>query len=312
MAKKYVQIPTAYLSGSGVVLGATSITINAFTDIYGNNLTMTDFGDSGYATLEPDTTNEESFTFTSITTNTNGTVTLGGIKTSLAKDPYTETSGLIRSHVGGSKVVVSDTAAFWATFANKNNDEALVGRWSTPVVPVNPNDIPNKAYVDATATGGATFNSEVVVGIAGENLTSGNIVYLLSTDSKWYKADSSIASKSVGVLLGVAQATVLSGASINVLLSGEDQKQSGLVANSTYYLSTAGGISTTKGANIRIVGRTKSGSATNFYVDFTNDPNVSLVDGSRTYAAGTGAANAYVVTLTPAITSADLKAGFLF
>ena len=149
MAKKYVQIPTAYLSGAGVIIGATSVTINSFTDIYGNVLTMTDFGDTGYCTVEPDTTNEESFTFTSITANANGTVTLGGIKTSLAKSPYTETTGLLRAHVGGSKVVVSDTAAFWNTFANKYNDETVTGLWTFTQNPIGLNP---GAIADASTT----------------------------------------------------------------------------------------------------------------------------------------------------------------
>lgn len=163
--KNYVQIPTAYLSGSGVIIGATTITINSFTDIYGNNLTMADFGDKGYATVEPDTTNEESFIFTSVTTNANGTVTLGGIATTLAKSPYTETSGLIRAHVGGSKVVVSDTVAFWNTFANKANDETITGRWGSATVPSAANDYANKAYVDGIAIAGAPDSSTTVKGI---------------------------------------------------------------------------------------------------------------------------------------------------
>ena len=132
MVLKYVQSPTFYLAGSGVIVGATSVTLTSFVDIYGNALALSDFGSKGYITLEPDTSNEESASFTSVTVNANGTITLGGISTTIAKSPYTETSGLIRGHSGGSKVVVTDTVAFWNTFANKNNDETVTGKYTFP------------------------------------------------------------------------------------------------------------------------------------------------------------------------------------
>ena len=129
---KYVQSPTFYTAGSGVIVGATNVVLTSFVDVYGNALAMTDFGTKGYITLEPDTSNEESASFTSVTLNANNTVTLGGISTVLAKSPYTETSGLVRQHSGGSKIVVTDTTAFWNTFANKNNDETVTGKYTFP------------------------------------------------------------------------------------------------------------------------------------------------------------------------------------
>lgn len=136
MALRYVQTNTLYLYGSGVVVGATSVTVTALKDIYTNVLTIADFGAKGYATLEPDTINEESFTFTGVTANANGSYTLTGVATALAKYPYTETSGLIRGHSGGTKAVLSDTTAFWNTFANKQNDEIITGAWTFNVAPV--------------------------------------------------------------------------------------------------------------------------------------------------------------------------------
>jgi hypothetical protein len=113
--------------------------LTSFTDIYGTAITnISSFGDKGYITLEPDTTNEEAATFTGVTVNANGTVTLTGVSTVSAQSPYTETSGLIRGHVGGTKVVVTDNVAFWNTFTNKNNDETVSGQWTftnTPIVP---------------------------------------------------------------------------------------------------------------------------------------------------------------------------------
>ena len=134
----FVQTNTMYLSGSGVIVAATSVSVTSFTDIYGNVLTMADFGTRGYGTLEPDTTNEEAFSFTGITANANGTYTLTGIKTALAKSPYTETSGLIRAHSGGTKIVISDPAVFWGNL---------------------------KAYVDAAVISGGVPATTVLLGL---------------------------------------------------------------------------------------------------------------------------------------------------
>lgn len=170
-ATLFVGGPTFYQSGAGNIIGATSITLTSFQDIYGNVLTMADFGTIGYITCEPDTTNQEFLTFTGVTANANGTYTLTGIKTSLAKYPYTETSGAIRNHAGGTKVVISDGVAFWNTFLNKNNASTIGATYTftvTPVLsnaPVSSTDAANKGYVDGVAIAGAPKAATTVFGI---------------------------------------------------------------------------------------------------------------------------------------------------
>lgn len=167
----YCQTNTLYQAGSGNIIGATSIVLTSLTDIYGNVLTMASFGAIGYITLEPDTTNEEAAIFTGITANTNGTYTLTGVSTILAQTPYTATSGLVRQHSGGTKVVITDNVAFWATFGNIDN----ANEWSqvqtfdlppvSPTTPVNNTDVPNKAYVDAVVVAGAPNANTTTKGI---------------------------------------------------------------------------------------------------------------------------------------------------
>ena len=158
MATLYVQSPTLYQASSGNIVGATSITLTSFTDIYGNVLTMADFGAVGYGTAEPDTTNSEGFTFTGVTANANSTYTLTGVKTILAKSPYTQTSGLIRQHSGGTKIVITDNVGFWDTFVNKNNDSTILGKITLTstqkmiydVAPTltDPKEVATKGYAD--------------------------------------------------------------------------------------------------------------------------------------------------------------------
>lgn len=147
MSKLYVQTPTYYLQGSGVIVGATSAVINSLVDIYGNVLTLASFGDTIYLTFEPDTNNEEAAIATGITANANGTYTFTGLQTILAQSPYTATSGLIRQHSGGTKIVVTDNVAFWATFANKNNNEQINGLWNFTQTPtgINPDGVPDSS-----------------------------------------------------------------------------------------------------------------------------------------------------------------------
>lgn len=176
MSLKYVQTLTLYQAGAGNIIGATSVVLTSLTDIYGNAITsMAPFGTTGYITLEPDTTNEEGAIFTGITVNANGTTTLTGISTILAQSPYTATSGLVRNHAGGSKVVVTDNVAFWNTFANINNDQTFAGAnvftQKVAVGAVTSSDLGKAATVDfvnATAVAGAPNASSTVKGIVQE------------------------------------------------------------------------------------------------------------------------------------------------
>lgn len=175
MATLYIGANTLYQAGSGNVVGATSITLTSFSDIYGNVLTMADFGALGFITCEPDTTNQEFLTFTGVTANANNTYTLTGVKTALAKSPYTQTSGAVRAHVGGSKVVISDSPSFWDTFVNKNNDSTILGKITLTstqkmiydVAPTITDDkeVATKEYVDGVAIAGAPDASTSTKGI---------------------------------------------------------------------------------------------------------------------------------------------------
>ncbi len=108
------QLQNFTLAGSGVSIGATSLTLSSFRTIDGVDLVIADFGGLGYMTLEPGSRDrEEQISFTGITQNTNGTATLTGIKTVLFTTPFTETSGILKSHPGGVITVVTNTSGFY-------------------------------------------------------------------------------------------------------------------------------------------------------------------------------------------------------
>lgn len=132
-----VQVQDTYLSGSGISSTAVSITLTEFVFPDDSTVTMTDFGDIGYATLEPNTAREENISFTGITQNANGTATLTGVTRGLLFEyPYTTDSGYRFSHAGGTIVRFSNSTSYYSEFAIKRNDETISGVWQFDVYPV--------------------------------------------------------------------------------------------------------------------------------------------------------------------------------
>ena len=255
---KYAQLQAFTLAGSGAVIGATSIVISSMKTIDGDNLVMADdFGTIGYGTLEPSSgAQEEQISFTGLTNNANGTTTLTGVKSVAFVSPYTETSGLAKTHPGGSRFIISNTSGYYNRFVSKDNDETINGTVSFTTVPnstnapVNGTDLANKDYVLSLVNGGSvSFNQIIIAGTAGETLVAGDFVYLKEADGRWWKTDANTASTVDNVNLGIAQGAGTAGGAITdgVCTSGLTTL-SGLTANTKYYYSdTAGAISTTAG-----------------------------------------------------------------
>ncbi len=124
------QLQSFTLAGSGAVIGETTLTLSSFKSIDGVNLSMADFGTIGFATIEPNSgTQEEQISFTGVTQNSNGTATLTGIQSVLFLSPYTQSSGLSKTHSGGVKFVISNTSGFYN--ALENSKVTGFGAWST-------------------------------------------------------------------------------------------------------------------------------------------------------------------------------------
>lgn len=263
MSILYCQTLTKYLAGSGVIIGATTVTLTDLTDIYGNVLTMANFGSKGFITLEPKTTNEEAATFTGVTANANGTYTLTGVKTGIAVSPYTETSGLVRQHAGGTQVVITDTVQFWNTFANKENNNAFTGVNTVPD-PVGVTEIANKQWVLSVVNGGAvSFDQLIVPGTAGETLSQGDLVYFKVADGKWWKTDADTSATLFGVQLGFAQSAGTADVVITggVLVRGLDTNHSGTAGGLVYASNTPGAVSSSAGTTSKVIGQYAISSA---------------------------------------------------
>lgn len=177
---RFAQLQSYALAGGGAVAGATSITLKSMTDIDGNALSMAGtFGSIGFGTLEPGNgTLEEQISFTGLTNNTNGTVTLTGISTVLFVYPYTQSSGLAKTHAGSTTFVISNTSGFYDKLTSKSDDETITGLWDFPsgannptigngsyVAPTLDTQIATKKYVDNVAIAGAPDASNTTKGI---------------------------------------------------------------------------------------------------------------------------------------------------
>lgn len=317
MALRYCQSNTLYLAGSGVIIGATSVVLTTFSDIYANVLTMTDFGVVGYITLEPDTTNEEAAQFTGVTANANGTYTLTGVSTLLAKSPYTATSGLVRAHSGGTKVVITDNVAFWNTFGNVKNTntwDSVQTFSALPTIPVTPlvsTDAASKDYVDNTAVAGAPNASTTVKGIVelatqiefNNRTTTGGTGALLvvtpdtvrSTKLSDYQAESG-----QNVTMTIASPAVISetshGLSANdtVTFTTTGALPTGISPSTVYYVIAAGLTS-----NAYEISATLGGAAIN-------------TSGTQSGIQTAQRANTYVITVVPNLSSASFSAGQTF
>lgn len=174
----YAQLQPFSLYGAGATSGDTTLQLTSFQSIDGVNLAMTDFGSIAFGTIEPNNASqEEQISFTGITQNSDGTATLTGVKTVLFLSPYTQTSGLAKSHPGGVTFVISNTSGFYDKLTSKSDDETITGLWqfpndaSTPILgtsyvaPTLEYQIASKGYADSLAIAGAPNASTTQKGI---------------------------------------------------------------------------------------------------------------------------------------------------
>lgn len=255
-----ISLGTFQPSGSGTYrlassIGTTNTTIrlSSFTEPKSElPYTMTILGsDTGFGTLEPQSpTRSEFVKFTGITQNSDGSATLTGVTRGLPRSNTragcTGSTTLAASHGAQSLFILSDSPCFFNEYAIKQNDETITGSWLFPA-PVENLNPATKAYVDTVLTGTTTISTDklVVAGTAGETVAAGNLVYLKTSDGRWWKIDTDDTSTTFDAVFGISQGAGTAGSAISggVLLSGLDANQSGLVAGANYFASsTAGGL----------------------------------------------------------------------
>ena len=172
----FVQVQNLYLSGSGINSTIASIGLTSFKYPVNNlNVVMADFGDIGYAVIEPDSSREENISFSGITQNADGSATITGVTRGLGLSyPYTASTTLASSHSGSSLLRISNTAPFYNEFNIKGKDETITGQWTFNAYPeykdsttaTTSEQFITKRYADNLVNQGAATSTESVAGIS--------------------------------------------------------------------------------------------------------------------------------------------------
>lgn len=128
---KFAQLQTFTLSGAGAIPGQTSIVLQSMQTIDSADVVMSNFGTIGFGTIDPGNGDlEEQISFTGITQNANGTATLTGVSNVTMVYPYTQTSGLSKTHAGATPFVISNTSGFYDNLVAKNDDGTITGQYT--------------------------------------------------------------------------------------------------------------------------------------------------------------------------------------
>ena len=168
-------------------IGSTDATIvlTSFKEPVSNiKYTMTYLNtDIMYATIEPgNNTRKEFVSFTTITQNSDGTASLGGVTRGLSfSTPFTASTTLRQTHAGASIFILSNSPQFYISeFPRLNNNSTTTGKWafvstSTPGYTrsmglgadyASSSQLVSKAYVDGVSISGAADADESTKGIS--------------------------------------------------------------------------------------------------------------------------------------------------
>lgn len=222
---------------ASITASATSMTLVSGTNAAGNSL-------SGYTCFNID---EGTSIAEFVCGQASGTAITSMIRGIDPVDGDLEVTALKKAHRRGASVKITNYPSLGILSRILNGNEQLPSAitYASGVTPTASGDLTDKEYVLSVVNGGTvSFEKVVVAGTAGETIASGNFVYLKSSDSRWWKTSASAAATSENVVIGIAQGSGTAGNAISngVLVQGIDATQSGLSANTVYYLSTSSGV----------------------------------------------------------------------
>lgn len=259
-----------------VGIGDTTATLESVTDLDGHTL-----ANGVYSfTIDRKNSNKEYITCTLTGTSLTNIATVD-------RGTGVATAGFAKVHRKGAEVIISDFVSI-----KRLQDIFEIG-YAGAYVPTTDYQLATKKYVDDLALGGTTtVDRVVVVGTCGEAVSTGELLYLKKSDSKWYLVDADDSATTDNVILGIAQGDGLINELITggILITGVDTNQTGLTANSVYYASnTAGAISSTSGTNTRVIGFATDTDKLHFNPDF--------IKNNKSYAVDSVGTDSYAITL---------------
>lgn len=185
---------------------------------------------------------------------------LSGIK---RLDPTTlvETTGFLKEHRAGAEVKITDytvLARIRAVILGEDNlDDGSPIKYGTSPTLSDPLMLATVEYVLSVVNGGTvTFDTQVIVGDAGETISSGQWIYFKESDGRWYICDANTSATVKNVRIGMAKGAGTTGNAISggVFIGGLEKTGTYTVGQAYYLSNTAGALSTTAGEFEALVG----------------------------------------------------------
>lgn len=162
--------------------------------------------------------------------------------------------------VANSNPIEADSSGRWSAFLSPGHSYKFY--YCLPVTPIPVPSSPPSAFrtADNIAATPLSSLSVDINGVLGENVAAGNALYLSDgsggkTQGRWYLASTANPYSSTSPEIGFAVTAGSTGDTILIRQAGQVADQSGLSVGSLYYLSTAGGVTTTPSSLTRFVGQ---------------------------------------------------------
>lgn len=154
-APRFVQArkTTIYATVSAV---DSSVVLRRLVGHDGENLEMSDFGDTGYITIDPGLTTEEIVSFTGISRATNGSVTLTGVTRGLVGVAPYGSGGTSHQHNAGAIVVSSNNPQMYDAIIDYIDGIALAGTTDASLTGKGVVEAATTAEIDADTETGST------------------------------------------------------------------------------------------------------------------------------------------------------------
>ena len=307
-----IQALTFYLA-EGISATQTTIPVRGLKDSRGNAITAMPAGASTlFATIEPRSpSNQEIISFTGITNNGNGIVTLTGVTRNLSpQPPYTALAANV-PHGNNSEIILSNNPSFYSTFAQTDVDTAISAIYTfllskRPKLSADGDTTDPAAFVSygqllRAALGSVYVSGTTIAATAGETIASGDIVYLNTADQRWYISKADTSAKVENVIQGIAGGSATSGNSIpsGVQLVGYKSGYTGLSAG-LVYVNDLGKVSNTAGTIPFPIGVALS--ATEIVFDPTMNKKLTLKEKDGLVSAYPAKPSSY----NPVLTKAEL------
>lgn len=152
---KFVQTKLTSLKIGISATEASEIVLRELVDVYGNDVSISDYGNIIYFTFNPGGENEEVIACTGFTRNSDGSVTLNtGIQRGRAVVAPYGAGGTARPHAGGTIVAIADTPHLFEAILDYIDEVAIAGGANATESSVGFMELSTEAEIDADEDAG--------------------------------------------------------------------------------------------------------------------------------------------------------------